>query len=682
MQNIIARTLCFGMLLTSAAGLADDDANILKNLDVFQFEVAADPQIAPNGSAIAYVRRSMDIMSDRPVSNVWIVKADGSDHRPLLSGSESYSSPRWSPSGDRLAFVTNVEGRGAQLHVRYMDTGQVALLTNIRGGPRGISWSPDGSQLAFSRFVEDSAPPLAKPPGAPKDAEWAPPVRVIDRMPYRSDGGGYLSTGRNHIFVVSAEGGTPRQLTSGDYNHGGFLSWSPDGDRILFAATRKEDAEHDPVEADIWSVNVADGELTQLTDRDGPDFGATYSPDGSKIAYLGFDDKKLGYHSTNVYVMDADGSDRRNLTEEFDRQIDDVQWAGSSKSFYVQYDDRGKTHVASLSMSGAIESITDTLGGAILGRPYTSGSFSTANNGAFAFTAGTPYRPADVGYGRGKRAPRKLTNLNDDALAHKTLADIEEIVWSSSADGLEVQGWIATPPNFDPQEKYPLILEIHGGPFAAYGPQFSPEVQLFAAAGYVVLYTNPRGSTSYGDAFANEIHHNYPGQDYDDLMSGVDAVIERGYVDTDQLYVTGGSGGGVLTAWIVGKTDRFRAAVVAKPVINWLSFALTADGTHFFTRYWFADMPWDNPEAYWARSPLSLVGNVTTPTALLTGEADYRTPISESEQYYQALMLRKVDTALIRVPEASHGIAARPSHLIAKVDNILAWFKRYAENRD
>ena len=664
----------------AAANAADNDAGVLKNVDIFQMEVAADPQISPDGTQIAYVRRAMDIMSDRPVSNIWLINTDGSGHRPLLSGADSYSSPRWSPNGDRIAYISNVDGRGAQIHARWMDTGQTAILTNVRNGPGSITWSPDGKIIAFSMFVASSMNPLAPPPSAPEGADWAPPVRVIEIMPYRG-GGNFYETGNDHIFVLSDEGGTPRQITSGDYDHGGQLSWTSDGRNILFAATRKDDAEHDPVEADIWSVNVADGTMTELTDRDGPDFGAVISPDGSKIAYLGFDDKKMGYHNTNVYVMNGDGSGVRNLTEDFDRRIVDVQWAGNSKSFYVQYDDRGKTHIATLSMNGAIKSIADDVGGAILGRPYVSGGFTSASNGAFAYTAGTPYRPADVGVGRGSRATRKITDLNEDALGHKALANIEEITWTSSADDLEIQGWIATPPNFDAEKKYPFILEIHGGPFAAYGPQFSPEIQLYAAAGYVVLYTNPRGSTSYGDAFANEIHHNYPGQDYDDLMSGVDAVIARGYVDEDSLYVTGGSGGGVLTAWIVGKTDRFRAAVVAKPVINWTSFSLTSDGSHVYTRYWFADMPWDNPEAYWARSPLSLVGNVTTPTALLTGESDFRTPIAESEQFYQALKLRKIDTALIRIPEATHGIVARPSHLMAKVDNILAWFERYAKDQ-
>jgi len=431
------------------------------------------------------------------------------------------------------------------------------------------------------------------------------------------------------------------------------------------------------MEAEIWSVELGSGELKQLTDRDGPDFSPVVSPDGSSLAYLGFDDKKMGYHNSEVYVMDLDDGSIEVLTADFDRSIDDVQWAGSSNSLYVQYDDHGKTNIATLSMRGEVSSVADDVGGVGLGRPYTSGGFTVANNGAYAYTAGRPDRPADVAVGRGSKPPKRLTDLNEDLLGSRNLGAVEEITWQSSADDLQVQGWLVTPPDFDSSKKYPFILEIHGGPFAAYGPQFSSEIQLYAAAGYVVLYTNPRGSTSYGDDFANEIHHNYPGQDYDDLMSGVDAVIARGFIDEESLFVTGGSGGGVLTAWIVGKTDRFRAAVVAKPVINWSSFSLTSDGAPFYSMYWFEKMPWEDPDAYWARSPLSLVGNVTTPTALLTGEVDYRTPLGQSEQFYQALKIRKVDTILVQIPEASHGIAARPSHLIAKVDNILAWFSRY-----
>ncbi len=663
------------LLILSLVGRAEDA--VFRNVDIFELEYAADPQISPDGSTVAYVRMSMDIMSDSARPTIWQVDVNGENHRPLAAGTGHHSSPRWSPSGDRLAFVSGADEQGVQLHMRWMDTGQTAVISNVRRSPKAISWSPDGTQLAFVMFVPDENEPLAKPPEAPQGARWAPGAKVIETLPYRFDGAGYLETGYEHIFVVPTEGGTPRQLTSGDFDHRGPLAWMPDGTHIVFAANRLDDAEHHPVESELWSVNVADGTMEQLTDRRGPDGGAVVSPDGKRIAYLGFDDRKLAWQSSDVHVMDMRTRESRNLTAGFDRDVADVRWAGSSSQLLVRYEDSGRTHIGRLSMDGDVESLANDVGGTSIGRPYNSGSFSVADNGAYAYTAVRPDRPADVAVGRGGRAASRLTNLNDDLLGNRALGRVEEIAWMSSVGDHEIQGWLVYPPGFDPDEQYPMILEIHGGPHTAYGPHFSAEVQLYAAAGYVVLYANPRGSTSYGEAFSLEIHHEYPGKDYDDLMSGVDAVIARGFVDEDALYVTGGSGGGVLTAWIVGKTDRFRAAVVAKPVINWASFTLTSDITHFVSRHWFPAMPWEDPDAYWSRSPLSLVGNVTTPTALLTGEEDFRTPMPESEQLYQALKLRKIDTALIRIPEASHGIAARPSQLIAKVDNILAWFARY-----
>ena len=320
-----------------------------------------------------------------------------------------------------------------------------------------------------------------------------------------------------------------------------------------------------------------------------------------------------------------------------------------------------------------------------LGRPYSGGTYTVAGgangpgSGRFAYTWTRPERPPEVAVAGPGAKTTVLTRLNDDLFnsTGKQLSAAEEIWTESSFDKRRIQSWILKPPGFDPAKKYPLILEIHGGPFADYGDRLAAELQLFAAAGYVVLYSNPRGSTSYGEEFGNLIHHAYPGHDYDDLMSAVDAAIAQGYVDPENLFVTGGSGGGVLTAWIVGKTDRFRAAVSAKPVINWHSFVLTSDLPSIFARYWFPAPPWERPEEYLRRSPLSLVGNVKTPTMLLTGEADYRTPISESEQLYEALKLRKVDTALVRVPDASHAIITRPSQLIAKVAHILAWFEKY-----
>ena len=376
--------------------------------------------------------------------------------------------------------------------------------------------------------------------------------------------------------------------------------------------------------------------------------------------------------------MDANGDNIKLVSDGFDRNISNINWKEDGKGLYFQYDNEGMTKIAYISLSGKVRDIVDEIGGLSLGRPYSGGTYTISENGRYAFTYGNVYNPADlaVGYNGSKN---RLTKLNDDLFRYKSLGKVEEVWYSSSYDGKKIQGWLVYPPDFDPNKKYPLILEIHGGPFTNYGFRFSAEVQLFASAGNLVLYTNPRGSTSYGKDFANLIHHNYPSQDYDDLMSGVDHVIERGYVDENNLFVTGGSGGGVLTSWTIGKTDRFKAAVVAKPVINWYSFVLYADNISYFYKYWFPGMPWDNLEEYMRRSPISYVKNVTTPTMLLTGEDDYRTPMAESEQYYAGLKLNKVESMLVRIPGADHGIASRPSNLIAKVNSILAWFNKYKE---
>jgi acylaminoacyl-peptidase len=467
-------------------------------------------------------------------------------------------------------------------------------------------------------------------------------------------------------------------VTSGPYHHNGTPEWAPDGGSLVFSANRNDDWEHEPRESEIYEVSLETGAVEQLTDRDGPDQSPVVSPDGERIAYLGYDDHKMSGQISRLYVMNRDGGEPTELLPDLDRGVSRPAWSGDGKGVYFMYSNEGNTKVGYVTLGGKMQTLAHDVGGTYFSRPYASGSYSVAANGRFAYTQCSLYRPADVAVARkGDREVRRITDLNGDLFGHKELGKVEEIWYESSFDGRPVHGWVVTPPGFDPSKKYPLVLEIHGGPHTDYGDRFSVEVQLFAAAGYVVLYTNPRGSTSYGEQFLQLIHHNYPGEDYDDLMSGVDAVVEGGYIDEDQLFVTGGSGGGLLSAWIVGKTDRFRAAVVAKPVINWYSFVLTADLYNMFYQYWFSGPPWENAEEYIRRSPLSLVGNVSTPTMLMVGDVDYRTPMSESEQYYQALQLRGVDAALVRVPGASHGIASRPSQQIAKVAYILEWFDRY-----
>jgi acylaminoacyl-peptidase len=646
-------------------------------LDVFGLEWAASPQISPDGSRIVYVRSANDILRDRARMDLWILNADGGEHRPLTSSGRA-GSPVWSPDGGRLAYVAGGED-GSQIWVRWMDTGQTARLTTLTESPGALSWSPDGYWLAFSMLVpEVDEPYRAELPGKPEGADWAPPLKVIDEMNYRADGAGYLKEGYTHIFVVPSQGGVPRQLTSGPWNHGGPLSWMPNSRSIVFSANRHPDAEDEPLNSEVYRVTVADGEVTQLTQRLGPDGSPAVSPDGQAIAYLGFDDRYQGYQVTRLYVMDTDGGNARVLTDGWDRSMGSPVWAADGRSIFVSFEDEGEIKIARVTLTKGTETLVDGgVSGLSLGRPYTSGSFSVARTGSIAYTVGDAYRPADVGLARPGREAARLTQLNLDLLEGKRLGQVKEIWFNSSFDDRRIQGWVVTPPDFDPGKRYPLILEIHGGPFAAYGPHFSAEDQLYAAAGYVVLYVNPRGSTSYGEEFGNLIHHAYPGNDYHDLISGVDAVLEEGYVDPDRLYVTGGSGGGVLSSWIVGHTDRFRAAAVQKPVINWYSFVLYADGPAFFYKYWFPGPPWEHERHYMERSPLSHVGNVTTPTMLITGEQDWRTPISESEQYYAALQIRGVPSVLVRVPEASHGIAARPSHLLGKVAHILGWFGKW-----
>jgi dipeptidyl aminopeptidase/acylaminoacyl peptidase len=650
-----------------------NDATRFRPLDVFDLEWAEDPQIAPDGARVVYVRRFMDVMRDQRRAQLWIVQADGSGQRPIEAGDRDCGMPRWSPDGGRLLYVCR-HGSQAQIFVRWMDTGQTAVITRLVQSPGNATWSPDGRQIAFTMRVPEDARPLAPMPKAPAGAEWAPPPRVIDKVVYRVDGAGYLEPGFTHLFVVPADGGSPRQLTSGAFHHDGAPSWTPDGRRVIISANRQPDWEHEPQGSELFEVDVTTGALRALTSREGPDGAPVVSPDGRHVAYVGFDDTRQGYRVSRLYLLDRAAGTSRELAPTLDRDINDLVWSADSRGVYVSYDDQGTTRVALVPLTGAMRVLVGDLGGNSIDRPYGGGSFSVARTGALAYTISAPDRPSDVAVLRGRARPARLTALNDDLLAHKQLGAVEEMWLVSSHDQRRVQSWLVKPPGFDPGKKYPLILEIHGGPFANYGPRFSADCQLYAAAGYVVLYVNPRGSTSYGEEFGNLIHHAYPGNDYDDLISAVDAAIARGYVDPARLYVTGGSGGGVLTSWIVGKTDRFRAAVVAKPVINWSSFVLTADFTSFFYRYWFPGPPWEHAEHYHARSPLSLVGNIKTPTMLLTGEADYRTPISESEQLYQALKLRKIDTVLVRIPGASHSIDERPSQLIAKALHILAWF--------
>ncbi len=649
-------------------------------LDVFDLQYVQDPQISPNGDWVVYRRMGFDIMKDRAWGNLWLIRTDGSQHQKLTSREVSESGPKWSPNGDRIAFSSSTD-EGSEIYVHWVETGKTARLSQLPFAPSSLTWSPNGAYLAFSMNVPKSPPVIAKMPKKPKGAKWADTPRITDRVYHEADGRGYLKPGFNHIFVMPSNGGAPRQVTSGDWHHRGTLSWAPDGSKIYFSANRVEDWEYRFRNSEIYAVEVESGNITALTDRDGPDYGPQVSPDGRYIAYIGNEDKREAYQVRKLHLMNADGSNKRSISDDLDRSISNITWDSKSGGLYFNYDDKGNGKIGHITLSGKVTKLADDRGGTTLGRPYGSGTYSVSKNGAIAYTHSRPDYPAELAIVPVKaKTPRKVTDLNGALLDYRTLGKVEEVWYKSSYDNRDIQGWVVYPPNYDASKKYPFMVENHGGPILNYGDRFSIEMQLYAAAGYVVFYPNARGSTSYGEEFGNLLYRNYPGQDYDDTMDGVDHCIQMGIAHEDQLFVTGGSAGGIMTAWMIGKNNRFEAAVVAKPVMNWISKTLVADNYFGYANTRYEGQPWENFEHYWKFSPISLVGNIETPTMVMVGMNDLRTPPSEAKQLYHALKLRKKETVLVEIPGASHGIASRPSNLITKISHTVAWFDTYRKD--
>jgi len=665
---ILCVLLIFSMGLGSSSG-GDRDYKLLTEDTYMEMESAGSPNISPDGNHIIFTRGWVDRMNDRRASNLWISDINGKRIRELTHGDWRDSSPVWSPDGKKIAFISDRDGT-SQIHLMWLDTGDLAQLTHLDRSPGSLRWSPDGKMLAFTMFLEDTNSILpVKLPKRPKGANWAKPAIIIDRLSWRRDGRGPVPKGYSHIFVLDAElGGTPKQLTSGDYSHSD-PQWSADGTKIYFSAIRKPDAEYLHGDSEIYSVNLQTLEIKALTDRKGPDRGPTISPDGKWIAYSGNDDKNYTSHLSSLYLMDASGGRKRLLAGDLPNSPSDPNWAADSSGLYYLMREKGVSNLYFVSVDGKIKKITE-------GVHYLSG-ISLAKNGQVAATRSTFYSP-DYLITFNLSQPEKIVKLvdfNADVLADVKLGEVEEM-WFKSNDGLDLQGWLIKPAEFEPGKKYPMILYIHGGPWSMYTVRFDWAWQNFAANGYAVLYMNPRGSTGYGQDFVNGIQFSYPGKDGDDLIAGVDAAIAKGFIDAENLFVCGGSGGGVLTAWLVGHTapDKFRAAVSMRPVINWHSFVGTTDGASWYRQ--FKKYPWEDPMEYALRSPLHYVGNVKTPTMVMTGEADLRTPIGQSEEYYRALKMLKIDTLLVRMPDEFHGWR-RPSHRLLQSLYLMAWFEKH-----
>ncbi len=643
-------------------------------------ESVGEPKLSPDGARVVYTRRWANKMDDTWETALWITNADGTRNHFLTKGSNAV----WSPDGSRIAYIAPGDPKGTQIFVRWMDSeGATSQVTRLTDAPSDLKWSPDGKWLGFSGFVAKPSVWKIDLPSAPEGAKWTKAPRYVDRLHYRQDRRGYTDPGFVHLFTIPADGGTPRDVTPGDWSVGGRFyglagavgwAWTPDGRSIVVDGLKEADADLRYRESNLYVIDLATGAERRLTGTKGFWGSPSVSPDGQVVAFSGFAWTTDTYHASDLYTIRLDGTGMKSLSAGFDRSPGELSWAPDGSGVYFTSEDRGAMNLNFASVGGGVRGITTgvhMLAGVSLGATGIGTAVRTT------FTQPTNI----VRFALPRRAGEtvstftSLTHVNDDVLAGKRVADAEEI-WYRSTGGARVQGWIVKPPSFDPAKKYPLILEIHGGPHGMYNVGFSYMWQNFAANGYVVLYTNPRGSTGYGSVFGNAINRAYPSVDYDDLMAGVDSVIGRGYIDSKNMFVSGCSGGGVLSSWVIGHTNRFAAAAVRCPVIDWLSFSGETD-IPFFLKGFFEKPFWEDPQPWLKQSSLMYVGNVTTPTLLMTGVLDQRTPMPQTEEYFAALKMRGVPTAILRFEEEWHGTSSKPSNFMRTQLYMMSWFKKY-----
>jgi dipeptidyl aminopeptidase/acylaminoacyl peptidase len=664
--------------------------------DLLKFTWIADPQIAPDGSAIVFVRVTVNEKENRYETSLFTVPSSGAEApRPLTSNVRD-SMPRWSPDSRRIAFVRSIEKDGkpqpGQIYVLDMKGGEAYPLTQDTKGVSSIAWSPDGKTIAFTAPVgaDDQDKRDAKEKEAKSD------VQVITRAVYRANGNPtYVDAGRHtHIFTVAIGADKPQtnQVTGGEYDER-EIEWAPDGSKIYFVSTRVPEAYYEASDSDLYSVPVTGGTITKVASIDGTINSPRLSPDGHRIAFVGtpHGDPIRSYSQSDLFVVDATpGSAPGNLTEKYDFDIaggiggdqapprggsgNTIVWSKDGASLVVVSAEHGSGNLKRLTIAtGKLEALTDG--------KHAVGAFTATPDGTtIAATISTQTNIGDLFMIDAK--PRQVTHVNEELFRDIQQSEPEEI-WYKSFDGKNIQGWILKPPDFDSSKKYPLILEIHGGPHAAYGNVYTHEFQWMAAKGYVVLFTNPRGSTSYGQEFGNLIQYRYPGDDYKDLMAGVDELLKKGYVDSTRLGVTGGSGGGLLTNWTITQTPRFKAAVAQRDIADWYAFWFTADFT-LFQPTWFRNAPWEDPQDFAARSPITHVANVTTPLMLILGDQDYRTPpVDGGEMMFRALKYRKIPTVMVRFPRENHELSrsGEPWHRVERLQHIVGWMDHWLQGK-
>lgn len=702
------RAATLAMLACAVAGPAAAQRRAITETDLLKFVWVADPQISPDGAQVAFVRVDVNEKADTYDTAVWIVKTDGSEPPRRLTGSTRDSAPRWSPDGRHLAFVRAVEKDGKveppQIYTLAMAGGEARAVTDIPRGAGNPAWSPDGTMLAFASSAkpEDIKEREAARGATARDGKPEPrksDVRVIIEPVYRANGVpgfGFIDRDRpSQIWTITlpppgAAPAAPKPVTTGEFgtsHHG----WSADGSQIYFVSDRRKQPYHLPGDSDLYAVSREGGEPKQLASIDGGIGAYTVAPDGRRIAFLGtlHGSPERSYSQTDLWVLDTPGGTPRNLTADYDFDAgggiggDQRAPRGAHPAAPVWGRDGSSLFMRS-GVHGNAELVrVDVATGRVMEPPEKKSHeimSYTADRGAgrFALVISTPTRIGDLFVADGSGAPKQLTSFNDPLFTQLTLTEPEEF-WYTSFDGRKIQAWVQKPPAFDAARKYPLVVQIHGGPHAAYGNTFTHEFQWMAAKGYVVLYTNPRGSSNYGQEFGNIIQFAYPGDDYKDIMAGVDDVLKRGYVDAARMGVTGGSGGGLLTNWTVTQTNRFKAAVSQRDISDWSNFWYTADFT-LFRPTWFRKPPFQDPEDFARRSPITHVEKIQTPLMFILGDEDWRTPPSAGgEELFRALKFLERETVMVRFPNENHELSrsGKPWHRVERLQHIVGWFDRH-----